>query len=416
MAYIGKQPKKLGAGDDLPSQAGQSGKFLKSDGTNYSWAESDGSPSIDDNGNATAITIDSSENVSIPSGNLDVTGTVTADGLTSSGTIEIADGQAIRSSGQLVLRRSSNAVRLGTGTAADYLQFYAGAAERLRITSSGNVGIGCIPTEQLHIEASSDPVEIRLRQTSNTNGFFFKNYNGGECQFVNADNAAMVFKTNDTERLRIASDGNVRIGVDVGDAFNSDSRLQIGNSGDRAFLQFKTDTSNDSGILFGTEADDVRHQIIHDVSDDALFFKSNSLEALRIDSSSRVTMPSQPAFSAKSSASGNTAASGVQIFATVETNIGGHFSSSTGKFTAPVSGMYHFSGTVLSRGSGHIRLDFQKNGSTIRQTENTRAYSGYATVTSTLSVYLSANDYVNVHSGYTTYGAGYNYFSGHLIG
>ena len=38
MAYIGKQPKKLGAGEDLPSQAGKSGQFLTTDGTDESWA------------------------------------------------------------------------------------------------------------------------------------------------------------------------------------------------------------------------------------------------------------------------------------------------------------------------------------------------------------------------------------------
>ncbi len=85
--------------------------------------------------------------------------------------------------------------------------------------------------------------------------------------------------------VTVAGDGNVLIGTDIGDSFNADSRLRIGNSGDRAFLQFKTDASNDSGILFGTEADDVRHQIIHNVTDDALTFIGNSAEAMRIDSS-----------------------------------------------------------------------------------------------------------------------------------
>jgi len=38
MAYIGKQPKKLGAGEDLPPQENKSGQFLTTDGTDESWA------------------------------------------------------------------------------------------------------------------------------------------------------------------------------------------------------------------------------------------------------------------------------------------------------------------------------------------------------------------------------------------
>jgi len=85
--------------------------------------------------------------------------------------------------------------------------------------------------------------------------------------------------------MTLDSSGNVLIGTDTGDSFNADSRLRIGNSGDRAFLQFKTDASNNSGILFGTEADDVRHQIVHDVTDDAITFIGNSAEAMRLDAS-----------------------------------------------------------------------------------------------------------------------------------
>ncbi len=88
--------------------------------------------------------------------------------------------------------------------------------------------------------------------------------------------------------LSLDASGNVLIGTDTGDSFNADSRLQIGNSGDRVFLQLKTDANNDSGILFGTEADDVRHQIIHDVSADALVFKGNSATAMILDSTGKV--------------------------------------------------------------------------------------------------------------------------------
>jgi hypothetical protein len=49
---------------------------------------------------------------------------------------------AIRSSGEIMLRRSGNELRLGSGVGADYSVFYAGGSERMRITSGGNVGIG----------------------------------------------------------------------------------------------------------------------------------------------------------------------------------------------------------------------------------------------------------------------------------
>ena len=102
----------------------------------------------------------------------------------------------------------------------------------------------------------------------------------------NQDQAAPLgFGTGTTRNMVIDTTGRVLIGTDSGDAFNADSMLRIGRTGDRAFLQFKTDTDQDSGILFGTTSDDVRHQIIHDVGDDALTFSNNSSESMRLDSS-----------------------------------------------------------------------------------------------------------------------------------
>ena len=86
------------------------------------------------------------------------------------------------------------------------------ALDRLTIDDDGKVGIGCSPAFTLDVQDTSDPAQIRLKEDGNTNGFILKNFNGNEAQLVNADNGAMVFKTNDTERVRIDSTGKVGIG------------------------------------------------------------------------------------------------------------------------------------------------------------------------------------------------------------
>jgi hypothetical protein len=213
-----------------------------------------------------------------------------------------------------------------------------------------------------------------------------------DAEFVNDPNGA----------ITVDGNGNVLIGTDAGDSFNSDSRLRIGNSGDRAFLQFKTDTSNDSGILFGTETDDVRHQILHDPTDDALIFKNNSAETMRLDASGRVTKPYQPSFRATNGAS-NTVSADV-VFTQKDFDISNSYSTSTGRFTAPLTGTYLFYLTALyttGSTSPTWKVSWEKNGSfdavvgEYQSTFNTT--SSYHTIfNSTITMSLSSGDYVNI--------------------
>lgn len=75
--------------------------------------------------------------------------------------------------------------------------------------------------------------------------------------------------------------------------------------------------------------------------------QSNGTTALKIDSSGRVTKPLQPAFSVISVNAGTISGDGVYVNigtagVTTHLNVGSHFSTATGKFTAPVTGNYFF--------------------------------------------------------------------------
>ena len=99
---------------------------------------------------------------------------------------------------------------------------------------------------------------------------------------------------NDTA-ITIDSSKRVLIGTDSGDAFNADAMLRLQRAGDRVFMQFKTDADQNSAILFGDVDDDVECAIEYEPANKALTLSTgNNAEAMRIDSSGRVTKPSQP--------------------------------------------------------------------------------------------------------------------------
>lgn len=148
--------------------------------------------------------------------------------------------------------------------------------------------------------------------------------------------------------------------------------------------------------------------------------------SLEVDGYNRVLFPNQPSFNAYSPAvtsSGNNV-----IWGSTRHNIGNCYNTSTGKFTAPVTGRYLFTfNSLMNVNSDYVRLWFNINGvhnPTYGDTLSGGSLSGgawtgwsYISIGLSIVVELNANDWIAVwNDGPTpTYGTGYGSFSGHLL-
>jgi len=152
----------------------------------------------------------------------------------------------------------------------------------------------------------------------------------------------------------------------------------------------------------------------------------SNIQYLTIDSSGRVTMPYQPSFHAQWEPGGTVLGTGVTYFDTIKHNIGNHYSTSTGRFTAPVSGRYAFSAHLMNNDSGTVPSVHAFCTLTVNGSAYVRNYKYLPTANKHYSfhvsavIQLNAGDYVSfVRDTNMTWYANngvYSWFSGHLIG
>jgi len=156
-------------------------------------------------------------------GTVDTLAEILANGNTTGGTdIAVSTGDDITfadnskaifgaSSDLQIYHDASDSIINDNGTGS--LKLQQGGSTKLEVTATGVDITGTLVSDGLTVESSSDPTSITLRHTGNTSGLVIKNFSGAESQLVNVDNGPMVFKTNDTEAMRIDASGNVGIGT-----------------------------------------------------------------------------------------------------------------------------------------------------------------------------------------------------------
>lgn len=124
-----------------------------------------------------------------------------------------------------------------------------------------------------------------------------------------------------------------------------------------------------------------------------------------------------PAFTAYRTSKQSLSVKNAVVFDKVWTNNGNGYNPSSGVFTAPIAGLYHFAAVVMSVEGKSLYLSLFHNSAKIASSFITD--KGYKTGTFDVVLTLEKGDTVSIKSGHNQYifsdGDKYSTFSGNLI-
>ena len=310
--------------------------------------------------------------------------------------------------------------------------------ERLRITSDGKVvagGSGAGYPSRLQSHGAGNLLDLN----STSGAAVIRFYESGSGRFdlrTNNGSSGLNFydSLNGVERIRITSTGELGV--------NTTAPVEkLGISGNMRFVNptgttsritalpsgsYNTGTSGGSAICFQRFADGGG-------GSDEIFFETHWQgnrhgESMRINKHGHVIKSNHPCFDANIT-SGPVSSTNALVYNNTTVNNGNHYSTSNGRFTAPVTGMYQcWFGAIKQDTTSVARLHMRKNGASANNVANGRQlrldshdsngrYGENGAVT--LITNLTQNDYVQVVvTAGTVYGSGadYTYFCGTLVG
>ena len=331
-------------------------------------------------------------------------------------------------------------------------------SDRLTITSGGNIGVAGDTgadfslLDGMVINTGNGYAGLLINSSSSSHNAYLGFSYGSGSSTSHADQYSayigrvgdntLVLGTNNSTRIYVTSDGDVAIGRDAAlnnyAAGSTTTQLAVVKDGGSAGSGYHevahftggTDTNDTGAIVRITQFNNDRGLYIkggRGTGDQAkaIFGLRNSAnsdsDVMIFEQGGRVTIPGQPSFAAYKATNSYTQ-SGIIVFDATRHNIGSHYNTSNGRFTAPVAGRYQFTFYSIIKGNySNAYYSIQINGVAgngmyVHVSENIgNLWEGECT---TWILSLSAGDYVDINSNSSInwHGNNWQLFSGHLLG
>ena len=200
----------------------------------------------------------------------------------------------------------------------------------------------------------------------------------------------------DTNVLHVDSTNDkVGLGVDPGTmpSFITTAVKTINGGG----IGISSDNLTDNRYIFfghGTASSDIQRASIKNTSSD-LEFHTATTKRMTIDENGNILKPNNPSFIAyRSSDITLSYTSNFITYDATSRNNGSHYSTSTGRFTAPVAGVYYFFAKLNVDTNNTIENKFYVNGTEVVRTYFPNSGANQRTCMLSSTLYLNANDYV----------------------
>ena len=360
-------------------------------------------------------------------------------------TTNVARDNAI-SLGEATVRWKDLYLSGNAGVGANPSSFNAGANNLVVGTGSGSEGIsiyaGNSSNSAIFFADTDSTTTGQINYQHASNAFTFHTNGGTERMRIDSSGKVGILTTSPSTYLEIARDGQAAAisGTYHKDMFASmlvtgaEPRIQIAgsdNGSDSAMLLLSSGTNNWAVRANGPSGGN-RFSIGYysSGSDGNIGSYSTLTKSLEIETNGAVTLPKQPAFSAKVTSQQSNIAPSSQVtvlFATELYDQNSDYNNSTYTFTAPVTGKYQLNVLLLldnlDTGPGYYQTQLRTSNRVYYHTHDPRGYSqdlAYNNLDVSILADMDAGDTAYV----TMYQAGgvqqtdidaESYFTGHLV-